>query len=102
VKPTLKGDISLRDNEFPFDCHHPCQVEEETLARTIPADDKANARSSLLDPLEVIQYSGNFIEAANLEVVQSYPRDDSGAQRLKDCVPLPWFDGNAHERPPTR
>ena len=95
VKPPLKRDVRLSDDELTFDRHRPRQVEEEAFSRAVPADDKPNARPSLFDPLEIIEDCGNLVETTNLEVTQSYAGNNSRSQRLKDCVPFPRLDGNS-------
>ena len=79
VKPTLEVTCPPERQRTYVRPPPSSQIEEEALARTILPDDKPYARTSLLDPLEIIQQSGNFIETTNLEVTQSYPGNNSGS-----------------------
>ena len=55
VQTALQGDVGLGDDELPFECDCAGQVEEEALARAVPADDESNARAALFDSLEIVR-----------------------------------------------
>jgi hypothetical protein len=96
MQAALQRNVRLSHNELSLQRDRSSQVEEETLSRPVPPNDKPDARSPLLDPPEIIQYRCDFVATTYLNVAQADSGNNASPQRLQDRVPFPRLYGCAH------
>ena len=89
VQPAFQRDVRLRHDELALECHRAGQVQEEALARAVPSDDESNARSPLLDPLEIVQDGGHLVATPDLKVTHPDARNDARPATIAGSRPVP-------------
>jgi hypothetical protein len=78
VNAAVGRQVSVNGDALSLECDHSHEIEEEGFASPVLTDDEAHRGTPVCDPVDVAHKRLDLTGAADLDMAQTYARDDTG------------------------